>query len=129
MAVEINPNKPTPPKDIAGPIPIYMISRKIKLNYKNGMRRNIELLDKFPLIIVVPDQSETKSNQMDDLNEKFKGIFNLESEYSALNDFKICLNSDFEYLLKEKVQMKNSDYLDDITHSIQIVRASFFSFS
>ena len=100
LAVEIIPNKPTPPKDIAGPIPVYMVSRKIKLNYNNGKDKEYELLDKFPLIIVVPDQSETKMNQIDDLNEKFKGIFNLAVEYSALNDFKICVNSDFSYVLK-----------------------------
>ena len=101
LAVEIIPNKPTPPKDMAGPIPVYMISRKIKLNYNTGNDKEYELLDKFPLIIVVPDQEERKKNQIDDLNEKFKGIFNLEIEYSALNDFKICVDSDFSSVLKK----------------------------
>ena len=103
LAVEIISNKPTPPKDIAGPIPVYMVSRKIKLNYNNGKDKEYELLDKFPLIIVVPDQSETKMNQIDDLNEKFKGIFNLAVEYSALNDFKICVNSDFSYVVQKMI--------------------------
>ena len=101
LAVEIIPNKPTPPKDIAGPIPVYMISRKIKINFNNGNEKEYELSDKFPLIIVVPDQSEKKSNQINDLNEKFKGIFNLDIEYSALNDFQICVNSDFEYIIRK----------------------------
>lgn len=101
LAVEIIPNKPTPPKDMAGPIPVYMVSRKIKLNYNNGNEKEYELFDKFPLIVVVPDQSETKRNQIDDLNEKFKGIFNMGIEYSALNDFMICVDSDFKDALKK----------------------------
>ena len=44
LAVEIIPNKPTPPKDMAGPIPVYMISRKIKLNYNNGNDKEYELI-------------------------------------------------------------------------------------
>ena len=78
-----------------------MISKKIKLNYKSGNEKEYELLDKFPLIVVVPDQSENKSNQFNDLNEKFNGIFSLDVESSALSDFKICITSDFEYVLKK----------------------------
>ncbi|QUH22353.1 hypothetical protein HYG87_00520 [Methanobacterium alkalithermotolerans] len=100
LAIEVIPNKPTPPKDMAGPIPVYMVSRKIILNFNNGKGREYELLDKFPLIIVVPDQSETKRKQINDLNEKFKGIFNLKTEYSALNDFMICVDSDFSGIIK-----------------------------
>ena len=106
LAVEIIPNKPTPPKDIAGSIPVYMISKKIKLNYKSGNEKEYELLDKFPLIVVVPNQSENKSNQFDDLNEKFEGIFCLTVESSALSDFKICVMSDFEYVLKKILKIR-----------------------
>jgi hypothetical protein len=101
LAVEIITGKNSPPKDIAGIIPIYMISRKIKLNYNNGSDKEIELHDKFPLIIVVHDQSEAKKNQINDLNEKFKGIFNLDTEHSALNNFEICFSSDFSSVLKK----------------------------
>ncbi|MDO9160634.1 MAG: hypothetical protein Q7U45_14435 [Burkholderiaceae bacterium] len=101
LAVEIITKGPTPPKDMAGPIPVYMISRKIKLNYNNGNDKEYELIDKFPLIVVVPDQSEKKRNQINDLNEKFKGIFNLDVEYSALNNFEICVYSDFRNILNK----------------------------
>lgn len=101
LAVEIITKGPTPPKDMAGPIPVYMISRKIKLNYNDGKDKEYELIDKFPLIVVVPDQSEKKRNQINDLNEKFKGIFNLGVEYSALNDFEICVDSDFTDILNK----------------------------
>lgn len=104
LAIEVIPNKPTPPKDMAGPIPVYMVSRKIILNFNNGKGREYELLDKFPLIIVVPDQSETKRKQINDLNEKFKGIFNLKTEYSALNDFMICVDSDFSGVIKRMIE-------------------------
>lgn len=104
LAIEVIPNKPTPPKDMAGPIPVYMVSRKIILNFNNGKGREYELLDKFPLIIVVPDQSETKRKQINDLNEKFKGIFNLKTEYSALNDFMICMDSDFSGVIKRMLE-------------------------
>lgn len=90
LAIEVVSKGPTPPKDMAGPIPVYMISRKIKLNYNNDKDKEYDLNDKFPLIVVVPDQSEKKRNQINDLNEKFKGIFNFGVEYSALNDFDIC---------------------------------------
>jgi len=101
LAIEIVSKGPTPPKEMAGPIPVYMISRKIKLNYNNGNEKEYDLVDKFPLIVVVPDQSEKKRNQINDLNEKFKGIFNLGVEYSALNDFEICVHSDFSSVLKK----------------------------
>lgn len=104
LAIEIIPNKPTPPKDMAGPIPVYMVSRKIKLNFNNGKEREIELLDKFPLIIVVPSQSEIKEKQINDLNEKFKGVFNLYTEYSALKDFMICMDSDFSGVIKRMLE-------------------------
>lgn len=95
LAIEAIPHKPTPPKDIAGPIPIYMIARKIIVNMKNGNNKEYELINgdsKFNLLIIVPDQPESglKSAQIRDLNEKFKGVFDLESEYSNLKDFEIC---------------------------------------
>jgi len=99
LAVEIVPN--STPKDMAGPIPIYMISKKIKLNYNNGKDKEYELLGKFPLIVVVKDQEERKINQINDLNEKFKGIFNLEDENSTLNDFKLCIDSDFANIVQK----------------------------
>ncbi|MDI6643563.1 MAG: hypothetical protein QME14_00770 [Methanobacteriaceae archaeon] len=110
LAIEVIPHKPTPPKDMAGPIPVYMVSRKIILNYNNGNSKEYELLDKFPLIIVVPDQSKTKRKQINDLNEKFKGIFNLSTEYSALNDFMICFDSDFNVVIKKMLDKVNEKY-------------------
>ncbi|WP_048186412.1 hypothetical protein [Methanobacterium lacus] len=106
LAIEIISNKPTSSKEIAGPIPVYMISRKIKLNYKDGTEREIDLLNKFPLLVVVPDQSKTKTNQINDLNEKFRGIFKLNTEYSALNYFRVCVESDFDYYLKKLLSIE-----------------------
>lgn len=105
LAIEIVSKGPTPPKEMVGPIPVYMISRKIKLNYNDGKDKEYELIDKFPLIVVVPDQSEKKRNQINDLNEKFKGIFNLGVEYSALNDFEICIDSDFKDILNKFLKL------------------------
>jgi hypothetical protein len=100
LAIEIITKTPTPPKEMAGPIPVYMICRKVKLNYQNGKDKEIEISNKFPLILVVPDQSELKTKQIEDLNEKFRGILNLRTEYSALNDFNICTASYFSNILK-----------------------------
>lgn len=105
LAIETIPNKPTPPKDIAGPIPIYMIARKVVINMKNGNNKEYELIgsdSKFNLLVVVPDQPEggLKSVQIKDLNEKFKGVFDLNSEYSNLKDFEICEFSDIKSALK-----------------------------
>lgn len=109
MAIEAIPNKPTPPKDIAGPIPIYMIARKIVITFKNGNTKEYELVDgdsKFNLLVVVPDQPAKglKSIQIKDLNEKFKGVFDLSSEYSNLKDFEICEFSDINSALKKLVE-------------------------
>ncbi len=110
LAVEIIPNKPTPPRDIAGPIPVYMISRKIVINRINGKKTEYDLTDKhskFNLLIVVPDHfSDQKSLQFKDLNEKFRGVLDLESEYSNLKDFAICEISDLNPVLKRL--LKNS---------------------
>ncbi len=93
LAIEAVPHKPTPPKDIAGNIPIYMITRKIVINMKNGRNEEYVIKDNsnFNLLIVVPNQPEgNKSAQISDLNEKFKGIFDLNNEYTNLKNFEIC---------------------------------------
>ena len=109
LGIEAIPNKPTPPRDIAGPIPIYMIARKIVITFKNGSTKEYELVDgdsKFNLLVVVPDQPESglKSAQIKDLNEKFKGVFDLNSEYSNLKDFEICEFSDIKSALKKLIK-------------------------
>ncbi|MGF7118650.1 hypothetical protein [Methanobacterium oryzae] len=110
LAIEAIPHKPTPPKDIAGPIPIYMIARKVIVNMKTGNNKEYDLISsdsKFNLLIVVPDQPEggQKSVQIGDLNEKFKGVFDMNSEYSNLKDFEICefsaINSALNKLMKK----------------------------
>lgn len=93
LSVEIIPTSPTPPKTIAGLIPIHMITRSIVINRKEGdnLKYDLDLLDnKISLLIVVPDQSETvKEAQFVDLDEKFRGVINLRSEYSNYKDFAI----------------------------------------
>ncbi len=84
-----------------------MISRKIVINRRNGQKTEYELTDKnskFNLLIVVPDQFQggqkgQKSLQIKDLNEKFKGVLDLESEYSNLKNFAICEISDLNPVL------------------------------
>lgn len=95
LAIEVIPKAPTPPKDMVGPIPVYMVARKIMIKMKDGSEIEYELNNKdskFPLLVVIPDQTEggQKSAQISDLNEKFKGVLDLESEYSCINDFEIC---------------------------------------
>ena len=94
LAIETFSQKPTPPKDIAGPIPIYMIARKIIINKENGDNEEVLIDDNidFNLLIVVSDQPKdgNKSAQIKDLNEKFKGVFDLGGEYSNLKNFEIC---------------------------------------
>lgn len=104
LAIEAVPKKPTPPKDIAGNIPIYMIARKIVVNMKNGQNEEYVIKDNsnFNLLIVVPDQPEgNKSAQIRDLNEKFKGIFDLNNEYTNLKKFEICELNNIDITLKE----------------------------
>lgn len=104
LVVEAIPNAPTPPKDIVGSIPVCMITRKIVINKKNGQNLEYALTDKdskFLLLVVVPDQGGNgkKSDQISDLNEKFKGVLDLDSEYSNLKDFAICEISDIDSVL------------------------------
>lgn len=109
LAIETVTKKPTPPKEIAGPIPVYMIARKLIINMKNGNQEEYNLTNsysKFKLLVVVPDQpnGHQKSAQIKDLNEKFKGVFDLNNEYSNLKDFEICefsaINSALNRLMK-----------------------------
>ncbi|SCG85418.1 hypothetical protein [Methanobacterium congolense] len=106
LIVEAIIKAPTPPKEIVGPIPVCMITRKIIINKKNGQNLEYSLTDKnskFLLLVVVPDQGEgsPKSDQISDLNEKFKGVLDLDSEYSNLEDFAICEISDIKLVLKK----------------------------
>ena len=109
LAIETFPNKLTPPKNFAGQIPIYMIARKVVINMKDGNKMEYRLVGsdfKFNLLMVVPDKPESgqKSAQIKDLNEKFKGVLNLDSEYSNLKDFEICEFSDIKSALKKSIK-------------------------
>ena len=109
LAIEILQHKPTPPRDIVGPIPLYMISRKIVINKENGKKQEYELIDKdskILLLVVIPEQPERgqKSLQINDLNEKFKGVLDLESEYSNLKDFAICEINDLKPVLNKLLE-------------------------
>ena len=108
LAIETIPKESAPPRDIVGPIPLYMIARKVVINKKN--KKNLEFnLDnndsKFTLLVVVPDQREGryKNLQILDLNEKFKGVLNLKSEYSNLKDFEICEFSNIKPVLSKLI--------------------------
>lgn len=57
LAIEIILNKPTTSRDIAGPILVYMITRKIVINVENGKKKEYDLTEKdsnFKLLIVNP---------------------------------------------------------------------------
>lgn len=101
MIVEAMPKKPTP-KKLVGPIPVCMITRNIIINKKDG-QKEYELKDsKFLLLIVVPDQGDEngqRSERILDLNDKFRGVRDLDSEYSNLKDFAICEIGDVEQVL------------------------------
>jgi len=106
LAIEILQHKPTPPRDIAGPITVYMITRKIVINQENGQKKEYDLTRKdsnLKLLIVIPDQPEKgkKSQQIKDLNEKFKGVLDIQSEYSTLKDFAISEIGDLNPVLKK----------------------------
>ncbi|MDO9044569.1 MAG: hypothetical protein Q7U35_04600 [Methanobacteriaceae archaeon] len=93
LSVDVIPTAPTPPKIIAGLLPVHMITRSMVINRtgKNSLKFDLDELDnKLKLLIVVPDQSEgIKEVQFTDLDEKFRGVINLEGEYSNIQDFSI----------------------------------------
>lgn len=97
-----------PPKNIVGSIPVYMITRKVIVRFKNNDELEYNLDDnksKLSLMVVLSEQkSESKKDQIKDLNEKFRGIFNLKSEFSYLQDFKICEIEDMESVVRELVE-------------------------
>lgn len=112
LVVEAIPNKPTPPKEVVGSIPVCMVTRKIIINKKDGQNLEYALKDKnskFRLLVVVPDQggeNSQKSKQISDLNEKFRGVLDLDSEYSNLKDFAICEIRDIKPVLKNLLRNK-----------------------
>ncbi|MCK9151816.1 hypothetical protein [Methanobacterium alcaliphilum] len=93
LSVDVIPTAPTPPKVIAGLLPVHMITRSMVINRmeKNSIKFDLdELTNKLKLLIVVPDQSEgIKEVQFGDLDEKFRGVINLRSEHSNIQDFAI----------------------------------------
>lgn len=93
LSVDVIPTAPTPPKIIAGLLPVHMITRSMVVNRdgKNSVKFDLDQLNnKLKLLIVVPDQSEdVKEMQFGDLDEKFRGVINLKSEYSHIQDFAI----------------------------------------
>lgn len=97
-----------PPKNIVGSIPVYMITRKVIVKFRNGNELEYNLDDnasKLSLMIVLSEQkSESKKDQIKDLNEKFRGVFNLKSEFSYLQDFKICEIEDIEFVVRKLVE-------------------------
>lgn len=94
LSVEVIPTSPTPPKTISGLLPVHMVTRSIVINRKgdNNLKYDLdELENKMLLLIVVPDQSKTvKEPQFVDLDEKFRGVISLRSEYSNVKDFAIA---------------------------------------
>ncbi|MBF4475943.1 hypothetical protein [Methanobacterium formicicum] len=93
LSVEIISQGPTPPKSIAGILPVNMVTRSIVVNREGAKNLKYdldELRNKMLLLIVVPDQSETvKEAQFVDLDEKFRGVIDL-THYSNIRDFAIA---------------------------------------
>lgn len=96
-----------PPKNFLSSIPLYMITRKIIIPFKEGKEIEYNLdenMDKIRLLVVLSEQkSKAKKVQINDLNEKVSGIINLNSEYSYLNDFRICELLDMEQSISELI--------------------------
>lgn len=93
LSIEVINKGPTPPKNIAGILPVNMVTRSIVVNREGAenLKYDIdELRNKMLLLIVVPDQSETvKEAQFVDLDEKFRGVLDL-CQYSNVKDFAIA---------------------------------------
>jgi len=99
------------PKEIAGPIPLYALTRIVKINEKP-----YDVESPLLLLITVPDQPREgqKSEQLSDLENKLKDILDLESKYSNLKDFAICEISDLKKTLKELLENNGyENYADD----------------
>lgn len=108
LSVEIINKGPTPPKSIAGVIPVNMVARSIVINRENAENIKYDLdefMDKPLLLIVVPDQSETvKEAQFVDLDKKFRGVMRLKGQYSNVRDFAIAPIRKMVPILKELLE-------------------------
>lgn len=113
LSVEVINRGPTPPKSIAGVLPVNMVARSIVINRKNAdnIKYDLdELMDKLLLLIVVPDQSETvKEAQFVDLDKKFRGVLRLKGEYSNVKDFAITPLRKMIPILNELIDRNLSD--------------------
>lgn len=93
LTVEVISQRPTPPKSIAGVLPVNMITRSIVVNRvgTENLKYDLDgLQDKILFLIVVPNQSkDVKESQFVDLDEKFRGVLDL-SQYSNVKDFAIA---------------------------------------
>lgn len=105
LSIEIIPSEPTPPKSIAGLLPVHMVTRSIVINRKrvDNLKYDLdELENKILLLIVVPDQSgQVKEIQFDDLDEKFRGVIRLNGQYANVKDFAITPIRDLQSAIKK----------------------------
>lgn len=93
LSIEVISTEPTPPKTIAGLLPIHMITRAMVVNHNKGdsLKFNLdEYGNKMSLLIVVPDQTEVKEKQFEDLDMKFRGVLALNYPYSHVKNFAIA---------------------------------------
>lgn len=101
LFIEIRTN--SAPKDIVGPIPLYPLTKILRINYLNDNSEQIDINEQFLLLVVTPEPSEggQKSEQVSDLEYKLKEIIDFKNKYSNLKDFALCEIKDFKPALKK----------------------------
>jgi hypothetical protein len=99
LAIELETSQD--PQVVMGLIPLYMLTKWIKIR-KANLDLNQFPVDSLLLIIVVPDLSDTLQEKWTDSEEKLKELIDLkENKLSTLKDFEICEISDFKSTLKK----------------------------
>lgn len=95
----------TDPQVVMGLLPLYMLTKWLKLRKGNMDLNQYPVESPFLLLIVLPPLTDTLREKWLDLEDKLRDILSLkENKHSTLTDFEICELNDFEPTLKKLLE-------------------------
>lgn len=93
------------PQKVMGLLPLYMLTRWIKIRKGNMDLNQYPVESPFLLLIIVPTLSDTLKDKWLDLEDKLRELISpQENKLSTLTDFEICELGDFKPALKNMLK-------------------------
>ena len=93
------------PQEIMGLLPLYMLTKWLKLRKSNLDLNQYPVESPFLLLIILPPLTETLREKWLDLEDKLRDMLSLdENKLSTLTDFEICEVPDFKPVLRKLLE-------------------------